>query len=104
MSDSVKQPIQTQQSDEQIATKVHWDQSQMRVDYANVINILSTREEFSLLFGINSMLNIAESKGFDVKLSNRIVLTPHAAKRLAALLTERLREFEARYGTLDIGL
>ncbi|MGP0106159.1 DUF3467 domain-containing protein [Rhodoblastus sp.] len=82
--------------------KVHWDQSQMRTEFANVINVVSTREEFSLLFGINSTWSLAEGKGFEVKLSNRIVLTPFAAKRLHALLSERIAEYEAKNGALNI--
>ena len=53
--------------------QVHWDQSQMRTEFANVINVVSSREEFSLLFGMNSTWSLAEGKGFEVKLSNRIV-------------------------------
>jgi hypothetical protein len=85
------------------ATAVHWDQTQMRTEFSNVINVLSAREEFSLLFGMNSTWSLAEGKGFEVKLSNRMVLTPYAAKRLNLLLTERLAEYEAKYGVLDLG-
>ena len=83
--------------------RVHWDQSQMRTEFANVINVISTREEFSLLFGMNSTLSLADPKGLEVKLSNRIVLTPFAAKRLAILLADRLADYEKRNGTLEIG-
>jgi Protein of unknown function (DUF3467) len=85
------------------ATPVHWDQTNMRTEFSNVINVLSAREEFSLLFGMNSTWSLAEGKGFEVKLSNRMVLTPYAAKRLTLLLTERLAEYEAKYGVLDLG-
>jgi hypothetical protein len=85
------------------ATPVHWDQSNMRTEFSNVINVLSAREEFSLLFGMNSTWSLAEGKGFEVKLSNRMVLTPYAAKRLSLLLTERLAEYEAKFGVLDLG-
>jgi uncharacterized protein DUF3467 len=83
--------------------RVHWDQSQMRTEFANVINVMSTREEFSVLFGMNSTMSLADPKGFEVKLSNRIVLTPFAAKRLAILLADRVADYEKRHGTLDIG-
>jgi hypothetical protein len=83
-------------------TSVHWDQTNMRTEFSNVINVLSAREEFSLLFGMNSTWSLAEGKGFEVKLSNRMVLTPYAAKRLNILLTERLAEYEAKYGILDL--
>jgi hypothetical protein len=85
------------------ATPVHWDQTNMRTEFSNVVNVLSAREEFSLLFGMNSTWSLAEGKGFEVKLSNRIVLTPYAAKRLNILLTERLAEYEAKFGILDLG-
>lgn len=88
---------------DQPVAKVHWDQSQMRTEFANVINVLSTREEFSLLFGVNNKLNIDDPKGFEVKLLNRIVLTPFAAKRLSVLLGGRVAEYEKRHGILDIG-
>ena len=82
--------------------KVHWDQSQMRTEFANVINVFSTREEFSLLFGMNGTLSLGEGKALEVKLSNRIVLTPYAAKRLNILLTDRLAEYERRNGALSL--
>ena len=86
------------------ASRVHWDQSQMRTEFANVINVFSTREEFSVLFGMNSTLSLADPKGFEVKLSSRIVLTPFAAKRLNMLLSERIAEYEKRHGVLDLGV
>jgi len=89
---------------DQQAPQVNWDQSQMRTEFANVINVFSTREEFSLLFGMNSTWRDASTKSFDVKLSNRIVLTPFAAKRLCRLLTDCVADFERRNGPLDIGV
>lgn len=37
-----------------------------------------------------------------VKLSNRIVLNPYAAKRLLQLLEIGLKEYETRYGELKL--
>ena len=85
------------------ATRVHWDQSQMRTEFANVINVISTREEFSVLFGMNGTMSAADARRLEVKLSNRIVLTPFAAKRLAILLADRVADYEKRHGALDIG-
>jgi len=85
------------------AARVHWDQSQMRTEFANVINVISTREEFSVLFGMNSTMSTADARRLEVKLSNRIVLTPFAAKRLAILLADRVADYERRHGALDIG-
>ena len=84
--------------------QVNWDQSQMRTEFANVVNVFSTREEFSILFGMNNTWKDIASKGFDVKLSNRIILTPFAAKRLSRLLVDCVADFERRHGPLDIGV
>lgn len=89
---------------EQSVPQVNWDQSQMRTEFANVVNVFSTREEFSILFGMNNTWKDVGAKGFEVKLSNRIVLTPFAAKRLARLLTECVADFERRNGPLNIGV
>ncbi len=37
-----------------------------------------------------------------VELSNRIIMTPLAAKRLATILENVLREHERRYGALEV--
>ncbi len=83
-------------------TRVHWDDSKMVTTFANVVNVLTTREEVTLLFGINQTWNAAEIKELSVGLSNRLVLTPYAAKRLLILLTARMRDYEARIGPLPM--
>jgi hypothetical protein len=88
---------------ESVANKtVVWDDKEMRTSYANVINVISTQEEFSLFFGTNQTWNLAEAPGLVVKLNNRVLLTPHAAKRLQLLLTERLAEYERRFGPFNL--
>ena len=81
---------------------VVWDDKDMQSTYANVINVISTREEFSLFFGTNQTWNLAEAPGLEVKLGNRILLTPYAAKRLQLLLTDRLAEYEKRFGPFNL--
>lgn len=82
--------------------RVIWDDSKINTSFANVVNVLSTREEMALLFGTNQTWNALETKELIVSLSNRIVLTPYAAKRLMVLLGNRVREYESRYGTLNL--
>jgi hypothetical protein len=89
-------------TDQVLSTKVIWDDSKMVTTFANVVNVLVTREELTLLFGMNQTWNMAETKELTVQLSNRIVLTPYAAKRLLALLTARMRDYEARLGPLTL--
>ncbi len=81
--------------------KIEWDDSKMSTTYANVCNVLGTREEIMLLFGANQAWQ-SEMKEVKVFLSNRIVLNPYAAKRLHALLELGLKEYEARYGELKL--
>lgn len=81
--------------------KVVWDDSNMRMSYANVVNATSTREEVTLFFGVNKTWNASE-KEFHVALTDRIVVNPYAAKRLVLLLSQVLAQYEKRYGTLDL--
>ena len=81
--------------------KVIWDDSKMTTSYANICNVLGTREEIMLLFGANQAWHGGQ-KEVTVLLSNRIVLNPFAAKRLAQLLNQGLNEYEARYGELKL--
>ncbi len=83
------------------ASQIVWDDSQMTTTYANVCNVLGTREEIMLLFGANQAWQ-ARAKEVKVTLSNRIVLNPYAAKRLMAMLEIGLQEYESRYGELKL--
>ena len=80
--------------------KVVWDDSELKMTYANVVNVSSTREEITLFFGTNLTWNAGESE-YRVKLSDRIVLNPFAAKRLLGLLANMLKEYEKRFGALS---
>ncbi len=74
----------------------------MATSFANVINVINTREEFTLLFGTNQTWNLPSSRELTVKLSNRVVLTPFAAKRLLMILAARVQDYEQRFGTLQL--
>ena len=80
-----------------------WDDSAMATSFANVVNLQSTREQVDLLFGINQTWDPAQGGEVIVALSNRIILSPMAAKRLSLALNGVLREHELRYGALEIG-
>jgi hypothetical protein len=81
--------------------KVKWDDSDMRTTYANVCNAACTREEVALLFGTNQT-SVTSQKEVSVRLNDRIILSPFAAKRLAILLGNVVREYEKRFGNLGI--
>jgi hypothetical protein len=44
----------------------------------------------------------SDQKELTVQLADRIVLSPYAAKRLAVLLDNVIRDYEAKFGTLEI--
>ncbi len=79
------------------APKVNWDASGMSTSYANVVNVSSTREEVTLLFGTNVTLFTGQNE-FTVKLSDRIILSPFAAKRLMLLLNNVVGEYREKVG------
>jgi hypothetical protein len=81
---------------------VQWVERNMATHFANVVNVQSTREQVDLFLGTNKTWNVAEGQGMVVELSNRIILTPYAAKRLWAVLGNVLKEYEARHGPLNI--
>jgi transcriptional regulator of acetoin/glycerol metabolism len=81
---------------------VEWIDRNMATHFANVVNVQSTREQVDLFFGTNQTWNISSEPKLAVDLSNRVILTPHAAKRLWAVLGGVLREYEQRYGVLTV--
>ncbi len=83
--------------------RIKWDDSNMRSIYANVCNVAGTREEVVLLFGMNQAWHSAQEE-VTIQLADRIVLSPFVAKRLSLLLNNVLRDYETKYGSLDIGL
>ena len=91
----------SQQTDTPPAPTVRWDDGQMQTSYANACNVVSTREEVVLFFGINQGTR-GGGEEIVVQLGERIMLNPHAAKRLSILLTNVLREHEARFGAIPV--
>ena len=82
-------------------TRIKWDDSAMKSSYANVCNVTSTHEEVVMLFGMNQAWNRGQ-KEVTIHLTDRIVVSPYAAKRLSLLLQGVVNEYEKRFGTLNI--
>jgi hypothetical protein len=81
--------------------QIRWDDSNMKSSYANVCNVMSTREEVVLMFGVNQAWHAAQQE-LTVQLTDRIILSPFAAKRLSLLLANVVKEHEARFGQLSV--
>ena len=81
------------------APTVQFDVSNLQSSYANVCNVSSTREEVVLAFGSNNVWERGQGN-IQVQLTNRIVLNPYAAKRLADVLNRIMAEYESKFGIL----
>ncbi len=81
--------------------KIRWDDTNMKSSYANVCNVASTREEIVLLFGINQAWHSGQAE-IPIQLTDRLILSPHVAKRLSILLDNVLKEYESRFGQLSV--
>lgn len=80
--------------------KVKFDTTQLKSTYCNVCNGTSTREEVVLNFGVNSTWDQPRDR-LEVSLQHRIVMSPHAAKRVRDMMVRLIEEHEARYGKLS---
>ena len=83
------------------APKLKWDTSHMSSVYANVCNVSSTQEEMVFLFGVNEAWD-AEQGELKIQLTNRVIMSPYAAKRLSMILNNVLEGYEKRFGELNI--
>ena len=83
---------------------INWHDEKMESVYANIGTSTANREEFFLLFGThqNWRNQPGEKKEVDVQLSTRVVMSPFAAKRLAAILTASLRAYEEQFGKIEL--
>lgn len=82
---------------------VRFDDAGITNAYANVCNVSSSREEVVLVFGMNNAWE-RDASEVRVKLNSRVILSPFAAKRLAMLLDSVIKQYEARFGAMDVGV
>ena len=80
-------------------TKIRWDESTARKIHADVCTVTESREEISVLFGTEQTGHPA-GQAETIQLTNRIILSPFAAKQLAAALERVMRDYESTFGTL----
>ena len=96
-----KHSIMAANNNEQ-APQVTWEDEGMTTSYANVANATSSREEVILLFGVNQAWQGGQDS-VDINLSDRMVLSPFAAKRLHLMLTGSLQSYDQRFGNAAEG-
>jgi hypothetical protein len=81
--------------------RIVWDDTNMRSVYANAANVAGGQEEIVLLFGLNQSWHSGQ-KDIKVTLSDRVIMNPHAAKRLSVLLGNVLQNYEKQFGKLEM--
>jgi hypothetical protein len=101
MADSEKTPDTTGAAARTAPPTMRLDSSNVTSSYANTCYASSTKEEVVLNFGLNQSWERGQ-KEMQVQLTNRIILSPYAAKRLVLLLTAVMQQHEARFGPLDV--
>lgn len=80
--------------------KIIWDDANIKSVYAEFAQVKAAREEVMLLFGTKRTKQLDQNE-IQVKLNQRIVLNPTAAKRLAIQLEIGIRDYEAKFGSPD---
>ena len=101
MADSDKAPEPTPAPARATQPTMRLDAANIQSTYANTCYASSTKEEVVLNFGLNQNWERGQ-QDMQVQLTNRIILSPYAAKRLVLLLTTVMQQHEARFGALDI--
>ncbi len=81
-------------------SQVSFNTDNLKSTYCNVCNGSSTREEVVINFGVNDSWDMNRTR-IEVDLEHRIVMSPHAAKRLADMMNRLIAEHEQRYGKLE---
>jgi hypothetical protein len=79
--------------------RVDWAGSDTRSNPVDEFQVLVGRDEIVLLLGKQD--SDAAGDRIEVQLSDRVVLSPFAAKRFAALLNKIMQEHESKYGDLQ---
>ncbi len=82
-------------------TTIKWDDSNVRTSYANICNIVSSREEVILMFGMNQRVDV-ENNELIIEISDRLVLNPYAAKRVAQSLSNVIEQYEQKFSEIEL--
>lgn len=95
-----KEAPQAKASQTTPASQIAFNTSELKSSYCNVCNGSSTREEVVVNFGVNQNWDMGREK-LEVALQHRIVMSPHAAKRVRDMMIRLIDEHESRYGKLE---
>ena len=103
MSKDEKTPPAAKEAEKSPRVSINWETGNMRSTYANVCNVSSTQEEVNFLFGTNKSWHSGQGE-LTLEITDRMILSPFTAKRLSILLGNVIKEYESRYGQINIGV
>lgn len=93
--------ISTPPGDEQQAqVQIQIDDSQTNVSYSSTVRVWGSAEEVNLDFA--GPLRPTGPKAAKLKIEQRVVLNPWAAKRLCLAMNQAIARYEKAYGTLEV--
>ncbi len=81
---------------------IQWDRTDMTISFSNVINLRSTVDQVDFFFGLNYGQSENEDGPVKIKISNHIMMTPHAAKRFLNALQNVIDQYEGQHGKLKL--
>jgi len=81
-------------------TQVRVDLSGLETVYANAFALANSAEEVTIYLGVNSALPGVKQPV--LKVSHRIVLIPANAKRLVLALQQAVKNYEERFGPIEL--
>lgn len=90
----------TGEAGQQQQLQIQLDDSQTSSLYSSNVRVWNSAEEFNVDFG--GPLRQTGASAALIKIEQRVVLSPWAAKRLAIQLTQAVQKYEQVYGTLEI--
>ncbi len=99
--DPVEAQAQEQTGQRQVRLRV--DERELQTVYANAFRTNGTPDEVMLDFGLNLMAPAQQEQPEIVfKVSNRVIMNYHSAKRLAITLSQLIRRHEEQFGELEL--
>ncbi len=81
---------------------LHVRDFETKTAYANVCLLSRTREELILNFGMSFPMANREKREAELVVSNRIIMSPAAAKRLAIALSQTMQQYESQFGVIEL--
>lgn len=80
--------------------KIEVDDAQTPVTYSSTVRVWGSAEEINLDFA--SQLRPTGNKSAKLKIEQRIIMTPWAAKRLCLAMNQAVARYEQAYGPIEV--